>query len=32
MAAKTLTDMGYDAKPIEGGLKAWRECGLPVDE
>jgi rhodanese-related sulfurtransferase len=32
MAAKTLTDMGYDAKPIEGGLKAWRECGLPVDD
>lgn len=32
MAAKTLTEMGYDAKAIEGGLQAWRECGLPVDD
>ncbi|MEC5322031.1 MULTISPECIES: rhodanese-like domain-containing protein [unclassified Aurantimonas] len=31
MAAKTLTDMGYTAKSIEGGLKGWRECGLPVE-
>lgn len=32
LAAKTLTEMGYAAKPIEGGLQAWRECGLPVDD
>lgn len=31
MAAKTLTDMGYTARSIEGGLKGWRECGLPVE-
>ncbi len=31
MAAKTLTEMGYNAKSIEGGLKGWRECGLPVE-
>ncbi|MCO6402158.1 sulfurtransferase [Aurantimonas endophytica] len=30
LAAKTLTEMGYDARPIEGGIQAWRECGLPV--
>lgn len=30
MAAKTLKEMGYDAKCIEGGLKGWRESGLPV--
>ncbi|MER0239322.1 rhodanese-like domain-containing protein [Fulvimarina sp. MAC8] len=31
LAAATLTEMGYSAKPIEGGLKAWREAGRPVD-
>ncbi|NDV85465.1 sulfurtransferase [Aurantimonas aggregata] len=30
LAAKTLIEMGYDARPIEGGIQAWRDCGLPV--
>lgn len=30
LAAKTLTEIGYDARPIDGGIKAWRDCGLPV--
>ena len=32
MAAKTLKEMGYEAKSIEGGLKRWRECGLPIED
>lgn len=31
LAAATLMDMGYQAKPIEGGLKGWREAGRPVE-
>lgn len=31
LAAATLNDMGYVAKPIEGGLKAWRDAGRPVE-
>ncbi|EAU40424.1 Rhodanese-like protein [Fulvimarina pelagi HTCC2506] len=27
LAAATLVEMGYAAKPIEGGLKSWREAG-----
>lgn len=30
LAAATLSEMGYTAQPIEGGLKAWREAGRPV--
>ncbi|MEF2553187.1 rhodanese-like domain-containing protein [Aurantimonas sp. A2-1-M11] len=32
LAARTLTEMGYDAKPIEGGLKAWCDHGLPLKD
>lgn len=31
LAAATLKRMGYDASVIEGGLKGWKEAGLPVD-
>ena len=31
MAADRLRKMGYDAHVVEGGLKAWREAGLPVE-
>lgn len=31
LAAATLNEMGYVAKPIEGGLNAWREAGRPVE-
>jgi rhodanese-related sulfurtransferase len=31
LAAHTLTRMGYEATIIEGGLKAWKDGGLPVD-
>lgn len=29
LATATLRDMGYDARLIEGGFKAWSEAGLP---
>ena len=32
LAAKTLAEMGYEAKPIEGGLKSWCDCGLPLKD
>lgn len=33
LAASTLRDMGYqDVAILAGGLKAWAEAGLPVDE
>ncbi|MCB8839771.1 rhodanese-like domain-containing protein [Aurantimonas sp. VKM B-3413] len=31
LAAATLTEMGYTARSIEGGLKGWREAGRPVE-
>ncbi|MSP67885.1 MAG: rhodanese-like domain-containing protein [Alphaproteobacteria bacterium] len=32
LATKTLQDMGLeDVRHLEGGFKAWREAGLPVD-
>lgn len=31
LAAATLAEMGYVARPIEGGLKGWREAGRPVE-
>ena len=32
-AAGMLRKMGYEkALPVAGGLKAWREAGLPVDK
>ena len=31
LAAATLIEMGYEAKPIEGGLKGWRDAGRPVE-
>lgn len=30
MAAQRLTEMGYRADSITGGLKGWKEAGLPV--
>lgn len=30
MAAERLAEMGYDARVVSGGFKAWREAGLPV--
>ena len=30
MAAQTLGEMGYRARNVAGGLKAWKEAGLPV--
>ena len=30
MAAERLAEMGYDAKVVSGGFKAWREAGLPT--
>ncbi len=33
LSARTLQEMGLeDVAEIEGGFKAWREAGLPVDE
>ncbi|MGR3762233.1 rhodanese-like domain-containing protein (plasmid) [Roseobacteraceae bacterium NS-SX3] len=32
LAAHTLCQMGYDACVIDGGLKAWKEAGLPVEQ
>lgn len=31
LAAATLRQMGYDAAVIEGGMKAWKVAGLPVE-
>lgn len=31
MAAQRLGEMGYRADTITGGLKGWREAGLPVE-
>ena len=30
MAAQRLTEMGYSADAVTGGLKGWRDAGLPV--
>ncbi|MBO0663274.1 sulfurtransferase [Jiella sp. CQZ9-1] len=30
LAAARLVEMGYTAKPIEGGIKAWQDAGLPI--
>ena len=30
LAAKTLDEMGYRARNVAGGLKAWKAAGLPV--
>ena len=33
LAAATLKDMGYtDVGHLEGGFKAWKEAGLPVEK
>lgn len=32
LAAQTLCQMGYDAAIIEGGLQAWKDDGLPVED
>jgi len=33
LAASTLRDMGYqDVAVLAGGLKAWAEAGLPLDD
>ena len=32
LAAHTLKQMGYDAAVIEGGIKAWKDAGLPVEQ
>ncbi|MGC1243916.1 MAG: rhodanese-like domain-containing protein [Chryseosolibacter sp.] len=33
LAVKTLKQMGYDnVAHLDGGLKAWKEAGLPVTE
>lgn len=33
LAARTLQDMGYEnIAHLDGGLKAWKEAGLPVSE
>jgi len=33
LAADTLRQMGYaNVAHLDGGLKAWKEAGLPVDE
>lgn len=32
LAAHTLSQMGYDTALIEGGMKAWKEDGLPVQQ
>src|SRR5690606_533484 len=29
MAAQRLSEMGYHAQPVQGGLKEWRDAGLP---
>jgi len=30
--ARMLKEKGFDAYVIEGGLKAWRKAGLPVEQ
>lgn len=30
--ARLLKEKGFDAYVIEGGLKAWRKAGLPVEQ
>ena len=33
LAASTLKEMGYDnVAHMDGGLKAWKEAGLPVEQ
>ncbi len=32
LAVRELSDLGYDAGVLEGGLAAWRAAGLPVAE
>ncbi|WP_027238048.1 rhodanese-like domain-containing protein [Leisingera caerulea] len=32
LAAHTLCQMGYDAAIIEGGLQAWKDASLPVED
>jgi len=33
LAAATLREMGFDrAVALDGGMKAWREAGLPVED
>jgi rhodanese-related sulfurtransferase len=29
--AAVLRERGYDARPLEGGYRAWREAGLPLE-
>ena len=29
--AAALQERGYDARPLEGGYRAWRDAGLPVE-
>ncbi|RFC64214.1 sulfurtransferase [Fulvimarina endophytica] len=31
LAAAILSEMGYDAHRITGGLSGWKEAGLPVE-
>lgn len=31
MAAEALAGAGFDAAPIEGGIRAWSEAGLPLE-
>jgi rhodanese-related sulfurtransferase len=30
--ARILIERGFDAYVIDGGLKAWRRAGLPVEQ
>lgn len=33
LAAKTLKEMGYaNVAHLQGGFKAWKECGFPVED
>ncbi len=32
LAASTLRDLGYEAEALEGGIEAWREAGLPIEQ
>jgi rhodanese-related sulfurtransferase len=31
MAAEALGGAGFDAAPMEGGIRAWAEAGLPLE-
>ena len=31
MAAEALAGAGFDVAPMEGGIRAWSEAGLPLD-